>query len=108
MRGAWESKTRRERGIHSAADAKRKGKQARRERGIHSAVEVNLDSEMRTTEYTEYTDFEWVLRKPSLTLGMNGAPSRASVISVHSVHSVVSVFLLSTRTRACFGVWNVE
>ena len=69
---------------------------------------VTQDLEMRTTEYTEYTDFEWVLRKPSLTLGMNGAPSRASVISVHSVHSVVSVFLLSTRTRACFGVWNVE
>jgi len=46
---------------------------------------------MRTTEYTEYTDFEWVLRKLSLTLGMNGAPSRDSVNSVHSV-TVVSIF----------------
>jgi len=53
-----------------------------------------LDSEMRTTEYTEYTDFEWLLRKPCLTLGRDGAPSRDSVISVHSVHSVVFIFLL--------------
>ena len=47
-------------------------------------VRITLDSEMRTTEYTEYTDFEWLLRKPSLTLGMNEAPSRDSAISVHS------------------------